>query len=116
MKHADIGPILLIGAGRMGGALLKGWLDKGIAPSRIFLQEPSPSAEIAQLAADRGIAIGNPPKMPEPPAVMLLAVKPQMMDAVLGGVAAAAGPDTVVLSIAAGRSIESLARYFRQRE
>lgn len=114
MNGAADGPILLIGAGRMGGALLKGWLEKGIAPSRIFLQEPAPGDELVKLAANEGITIGNPPSMPKPPALMLLAVKPQLMDAVLAEAAALAGPDTVVLSIAAGRSIESLARYFPQ--
>ncbi|MEJ2118488.1 MAG: pyrroline-5-carboxylate reductase, partial [Alphaproteobacteria bacterium] len=57
-------------------------------------------------------AVGNPPALSAPPAVMLLAVKPQIMDDVLPTVAPLAGPETVVLSIAAGRTIDSLSKHF----
>jgi pyrroline-5-carboxylate reductase len=104
--------VLLVGAGRMGGALLKGWLAGGRGAERIFVQEPSPPPDVAALIADAGIATGSPPAMDAPPDVIVLAVKPQMMDAVLPGVAPLAGPGTVVLSIAAGRSIASMAGHF----
>lgn len=107
------GPVLLVGAGRMGGALLKGWLAGGREPGRIFVQEPALPPDIAEIIARAGIATGSPPVMDAPPQVILLAVKPQAMDAVLPGVAPLAGPDTVVLSIAAGRSIDSMARHFK---
>jgi pyrroline-5-carboxylate reductase len=106
------GPVLLVGAGRMGGALLKGWLAGGHEPGRIFVQEPSLPPDMAEIIARAGIATGSPPVMDVPPGVILLAVKPQAMDAVLPGIAPLAGPETVVLSIAAGRSIASMARYF----
>ena len=112
MTTSAEGPILLIGAGRMGGALFKGWLAQGIAPNHLFLQEPSVTSDIANLAAKGGIVVGNPPALPAPPTVMLLAVKPQIMDDVLASAASLAGPDTVVLSIAAGRTISSLAKHF----
>jgi pyrroline-5-carboxylate reductase len=110
MSVAASGPILLVGAGRMGGALLKGWLAGGLPPRQIFVQEPSPPPDIAEA----GIRTGSPRAMEAPPAVILLAVKPQMMDAVLPGVAPLAGPETVVLSIAAGTSIASIARHFAE--
>ncbi len=106
------GPILLVGAGRMGGALLKGWLAQGVAPGRIFVQEPSAPPDVAEVIAGAGIATGLPPALPAAPAVILLAVKPQVMDDVLPGVAALAGPDTVVLSIMAGRTIAGIAQHF----
>jgi len=108
----EAGSVLLVGAGRMGGALLQGWLASGFPPSRIFVQEPSPPPEIADAIARAGIRTGTPPSMDGPPQVILLAVKPQAMDQVLPTVAPLSGPDTVVLSIAAGRSIESMARAF----
>jgi pyrroline-5-carboxylate reductase len=114
MSVAASGPILLVGAGRMGGALLKGWLAGGLPPRQIFVQEPSPPPDIAAAIAEAGIRTGSPPAMEAPPAVILLAVKPQMMDAVLPGVAPLAGPETVVLSIAAGTSIASIARHFAE--
>ena len=104
--------ILLVGAGRMGGALLRGWLAQGIEASRIFVQEPSIAPEMAEFLQDAGVAVGNPPALPSAPAVMLLAVKPQIMDDVLPTIAPLAGPETVVLSIAAGRTIASIAKHF----
>ncbi len=106
------GPILLVGAGRMGGALLKGWLAQGIAPERIFVQEPSPPPDVAEIITGAGIVTGLAPAMPAAPAVILLAVKPQVMDSILPGVAALAGPDTVALSIMAGRTIAGIAGHF----
>jgi pyrroline-5-carboxylate reductase len=96
----------------MGGALLKGWLARGIAPERIFIQEPSPPPDIAELIRSAGIVEGTPPAMPSAPAVIVLAVKPQVMDSVLPGIAPLAGADTVVLSIAAGRTVASIASHF----
>jgi pyrroline-5-carboxylate reductase len=95
----------------MGGALLKGWLAQGIAPNHLFLQEPTVTPDIADLAA-KGIVVGNPPTLSAPPTVILLAVKPQIIDDVLVSAASLAGPDTVLLSIAAGRTISSLAKHF----
>lgn len=108
-----VGPVLLVGAGRMGGALLKGWLAGGHEPGRIFVQEPALPPDIAEIIARAGIAVGSPPPMDAPPRVILLAVKPQAMDAVLPAVAPLAGQETVVLSIAAGRSIDSMALHFQ---
>jgi pyrroline-5-carboxylate reductase len=104
------GPLLLVGAGKMGGALLKGWLGEGLDPALIFAQEPNPSAEAAKLLKRHGIATGSPPKLPRAPAVVLLAVKPQAMDEVLAEIAPLVGKDSVVLSIAAGRTLKSLAK------
>jgi pyrroline-5-carboxylate reductase len=112
MSASPIGPILLVGAGRMGGALLQGWLAQGIAPDRIFVQEPSPADDVAALIRDAGIGTGTPPVLPGAPAVMLLAVKPQAMDDVLPPLGRLAGPDTLVISIAAGTTVASIARHF----
>jgi pyrroline-5-carboxylate reductase len=112
MNASAAGPILLVGAGRMGGALLKGWLAQGIAPDRIFVQAPSLSGEIAALIRGAGIGAGAPPAFPGAPAVMVLAVKPQAMDEVLPPLGGLAGPDTLVISIAAGTTVASIARHF----
>lgn len=113
MTESGAGPILLVGAGRMGSALLKGWLAQGIAPSRIFVQEPSASGDVAALIRDAGIGMGDPPALPAAPAVMVLAVKPQAMDDVLPPLAAFAGPDTLLISIAAGTTIGRIIGHFR---
>jgi pyrroline-5-carboxylate reductase len=112
MSSAPAGSVLLVGAGRMGGALLRGWLAGGRDPALIFVQEPSPPQDVAEVIARAGIVTGAPPAMEASPGVIVLAVKPQMMEAVLPSVAPFAGSDTVVLSIAAGTSIASMARHF----
>ncbi len=100
--------LALVGAGKMGGALLRGWLDGGLPPSCVTLFDPVPSAEIAALAAAYGIAV-NPPAAGQPaPEVLVLAVKPQMLDAAAPGAAELAGARTLVLSIIAGKTIADL--------
>ncbi len=115
MTSSPAGSVLLVGAGRMGGALLKGWLAGGRDPSRIFVQEPSPPPDVAEAIAQAGIVTGAPPAMDAPPEVIVLGVKPQMMEAVLPAIAPLAGPDTVVLSIAAGTGIAGMALHFGQQ-
>ena len=107
------GPLLLVGAGNMGGALLKGWLAGGLDPAKVVALDPAPPEPMRALLASHGIAChAAPPRLAMAPAIILLAVKPQIMDEVVPGVAALAGPGTVVLSVAAGRTIASLARHF----
>src|SRR5689334_25260613 len=49
------GPLLLVGAGKMGGALLAGWLRQGLDPAHVFVSDPAPSEDVAALIASRGI-------------------------------------------------------------
>ncbi len=100
--------IFLVGAGRMGGALLRGWLASGFPASSLAVAEPHPSAEIAALLKEKAIA--EAPRTA--PDVLVLAVKPQMMSEVLAGAAPLAGSGTAVLSIAAGRTVASIAAHF----
>jgi pyrroline-5-carboxylate reductase len=105
------GPLVLAGAGKMGSALLSGLLKRGLDPALVFVQEPTPSDEAkAELQRFGLVALASLKNLPSPPAVILAAVKPQVMDAVFPSLAALAGPDTLVISIAAGRTIASFAR------
>jgi pyrroline-5-carboxylate reductase len=97
----------------MGGALLKGWIAEGLAPERVFIQDPSIPGEMAEYCSTHGITVAASPALPEPPAVILIAVKPQVMDTVLPTVAPQAGENSVVVSVAAGRTIASLAAHFK---
>lgn len=108
------GKLVLVGAGKMGGAMLEGWLAGGLAPSDVVVQDPAPPPEIADLLQKHGIASANTLSASEfnvPPAVILMAVKPQVMDDVFPSVAPLAGPNTVTLSIAAGKTVESFERH-----
>ena len=112
MALALDGDLILAGAGNMGGAMLAGWLERGLDPKRILVQDPSPPPAIAELLKSHGIAHhATLPKRDQPPAVLLMAVKPQIMDDVFPGLAKLAGPKTVVLSIAAGKTIASFEKH-----
>jgi pyrroline-5-carboxylate reductase len=109
MTVALKGLLLLAGAGKMGGALLAGWLARGLDPQRVLVQDPAPPPEVKALLEKHGLA-AYPwiDVLAEPPAVIVMAVKPQSIEDVLRPLAKMAGPDTLVLSIAAGRTIRSL--------
>ena len=106
------GSLLLVGAGKMGGAMLSGWLEDGLDPGQVLIQDPAPPAEMAELLAGYEIAPASSfEKLPEPPDVIVLAVKPQVMDNVLPSVAPHVGLDTLVISVAAGRTVASLRKH-----
>ena len=91
--------LLLVGCGKMGGAMLDGWLAHGLDPDRVWIVEPN-----AETAADLASRLGVHTLKPD---VVLFAVKPQVMDQAMPPYARLAGPDTVFLSIAAGRTLAS---------
>jgi pyrroline-5-carboxylate reductase len=108
MTFSFDGPLLLVGAGKMGGALLEGLIANGLDPRRVLVQDPAPPPEIAALLARHGLAAApRIESLSTPPGVILAAVKPQVMDAVFPPVARLAGPRTLTVSIAAGRTLRS---------
>jgi pyrroline-5-carboxylate reductase len=104
------GPLLLVGAGKMGGALLEGWLRQGLDPSAVFIQDPAPPPEVKALAVRHGIAAGDAPDLPAPPSVIVVAVKPALVEKLLPELEPLIGEGSVVLSIAAGRTLAALSR------
>ena len=104
------GRVLLIGAGKMGGAMLEGWLELGLTPAGVAVIDPGPPSEVAAMLEKRGVEL-NPTDGPTP-AVMLLAVKPQVAPDVLANVATLAGPGTLVVSVMAGRTLAFLEAAF----
>jgi pyrroline-5-carboxylate reductase len=104
--------VALIGAGRMGGALLTGWLARGLPGHDIAIFDPAPLPELQNMAVAAGCRLNPPRAAVLPPAVMLLAVKPQAMPEILPDYVPLCGPQTVVLSIAAGRSLHFLEGWF----
>ncbi|HML27482.1 MAG TPA: pyrroline-5-carboxylate reductase, partial [Hyphomicrobium sp.] len=106
------GSIVLAGAGKMGAAMLAGWLERGLDPASVIVQEPRLSGAALELAEKYGIkSVPGVEPQPVPPAVIVVAVKPQVMDEVFTGLAKIAGPETVVMSIAAGKTIASFERH-----
>jgi pyrroline-5-carboxylate reductase len=106
------GTLVLIGAGKMGGAMLEGWLKAGVPSNQIVALDPSPPAEIKALLEKYSIAHNPPIDRIEPPEVLLVAVKPQIMDEVLKPLAGLGASNPLILSIAAGKTIASFERHF----
>jgi len=98
--------LALVGAGKMGSSLLGGWLAAGFEPRRISVYDPAPSDALRAQAAKWGFAL-NPAHAPAE--AVVLAVKPQVLDAVAAGIAALFGRDSFLLSILAGKTVHNLA-------
>lgn len=108
---ADGGRLLLVGAGKMGGAMLDRWLASGLDPDRVAVLDPFLSeARAAELTARRVPVHRTPPA--ETFDILMLAVKPQSMAETLPLVAPLAAPDALVVSVAAGIRITTLAAAF----
>ena len=98
----SIGSLLLVGAGKMGSAMLDGWLAGGLPPKRVAVIEPQPGKAIKALAR-RGLALN--PKGKVDAAAIVIAVKPQTAPEALPPLAAYVGKNTLVLSIMAGPTL-----------
>ncbi len=99
------GPIVLIGAGNMGGAMLAGWLKSGISGSDLLVIDPGPPPAMAKLITDNGARHVTSAPEGLKAGVLFLAVKPQVMGAVLPPLKSLVGPETVVVSVAAGTTL-----------
>jgi pyrroline-5-carboxylate reductase len=104
------GPVLLVGAGKMGGALLESWLARGLPPALVSVIDPSPAPEVAKLIAAKRIARDPQPPLIPTHAAVVVAVKPQTAPDALKQITRFVGRDTVVVSIMAGRTIAFLAK------
>ena len=91
--------LVLLGCGKMGSAMLAGWLSRGLPPASVHVIDPAPSDWL------RGQGVSVNGDLPEDPAIALVAVKPQMMGDALPALQAFGGGGTLFLSIAAGTSI-----------
>ena len=100
--------LALVGAGKMGGALLQGWLELGVSPGGVSVLDPYPSAELTGLCAARGVSL-NPAQGVAAPDVVVLAIKPQMLGEAAPELAPLIGPQTLVISIMAGKTIGDIA-------
>jgi len=110
-------PLVLVGAGKMGSAMLSAWLANGLDRAGVRIVDPGLEDALRRDWADKGVSVtatASDCGLKGPAKILVLAVKPQIMDAVLSDAAGLAGPDTVVVSIAAGIGMETLAAAFAE--
>ncbi len=99
------GLLVLVGAGKMGSALLEGWLRFGLDPQRVVVLEPQPSPQTASL----GVRLNPDPRTLADVSALVVAIKPQIAAEALPPLKPMIGASTVVVSIMAGRTLNSIA-------
>jgi pyrroline-5-carboxylate reductase len=98
--------LVLLGCGKMGSAMLAGWLEGGLPASSVWVIDPNPSDWVQA----QGLNLNT--DLPEKPAIILIAVKPQMMGEALPAIAAKGGGGTLFVSVAAGTPISAFEQAF----
>ncbi len=106
--------ILLVGAGKMGGALLEGWLRLGLDPKNLAVIEPNPAREVSALVG-RGLRLNAAASAIGEASAIIIAVKPQIAAEVMPSLASHVGAGTVVVSIMAGQRLAFLEQALSQR-
>lgn len=104
-------PLLLVGCGNMGRALVRGWLSSGLKPEALLVLDPAANDQILPEAAGARF-VANTADLPAGvnARLMLLAVKPQVMNSVLQDVRPYAGKQTLAVSVAAGVTMDQMRR------
>jgi pyrroline-5-carboxylate reductase len=106
--------ILLVGAGKMGSAMLEGWLALGLDPKYAAVLEPRPARELTALAG-RGLRLNPAASAIGEASAIIIAVKPQIAAEVIPSLAAYVSAGTVVVSIMAGQTLGFLEQALSQR-
>ncbi|MEP2715297.1 pyrroline-5-carboxylate reductase [Pseudophaeobacter sp.] len=101
--------LVLLGCGKMGSAMLVGWLQDGVSPASVWVLDPHPSEWL------QGTGVHINVDLPAAPALVLVAVKPQMMGAALPKLQALGNGETLFVSVAAGTSIASFEEILGER-
>jgi pyrroline-5-carboxylate reductase len=106
------GTLVLAGAGKMGGAMLEGWLKGGADPARVVALDPAPPPEVKDMMARHGVRLNPEVTTIRDAEVVVIAVKPQIMEEVLPGLVPLGASKPLILSVAAGKTIASFERHF----
>ncbi len=102
--------IVLFGGGRMGSALLRGWIASGISPASITVVDPAPSEDLLAFGEEMGVAVNGPVEA-SAEQTLVIAVKPQKVSE-LSSIQALIRDDTLIISIMAGKTVSDLYRLF----
>lgn len=91
--------LVLLGCGKMGSAMLQGWIKQGVQASSVWVKDPNPNEWL------QGAGVHLNASLPDHPAIVLIAVKPQMMVEALPSLAKLGNGSTLFVSVAAGVNI-----------
>ncbi len=105
--------VLLVGGGNMGAAMAHGWLDRALAPAGLTVLDPNAGAPLQPLIEKGARHVTEAPS--ESFDVVVVAVKPQVMEAALPALRPALSGDTPVVSVAAGKTVSSIERLLGER-
>lgn len=97
--------LVLVGCGRMGSSLLRGWLAGGMPATSVHVLDPQLDGATAVFCRERGVSLDPPAGVAD---ALVLAVKPQTFAAAPGAFAPLTGPRTLVVSILAGKTLANL--------
>ena len=100
--------LVLVGAGKMGQAMLRGWLALGLDPAKVTAIDPHLDENGRALLAGKGVRLLATPDGVEPPEAVILAIKPQTLEAASSGLRPLISTRTLVLSILAGKRMSDL--------
>lgn len=102
--------LVLVGAGKMGAAMLEGWLGAGLASSAITVLDPAPSEAVRALARQHGFSLltDNTHADVKLSEVVVLAIKPQMLDQAAATFSPWVGPQTLIVSVLAGKTVANV--------
>lgn len=100
--------LALVGAGKMGGAMLEGWLAKGLPGPEITVIDPAISQPMREICARENVILNPPPDVVPAPDILVLAIKPQTLGEAAPALAPLVGPGTLVVSVLAGKTVADL--------
>ncbi len=104
--------LVLAGAGKMGGAMLEGWIAHGLPPGATAIVDPHVAPAMRAFCEALGIAVNPPAGAAPPPQALVLGIKPQMLEAAAPGIAPYMDGGTLLVSILAGKTIANLRAAF----
>jgi pyrroline-5-carboxylate reductase len=106
------GSLVLVGAGKMGGAMLEGWIRSGVDPAKIAIIDPAPPPQIEKLIQDKKLRFNTDPGKLRDCEIVVIAVKPQSAGEAMPQIAALKSSRPLVLSVVAGKRIAFFETYF----
>jgi pyrroline-5-carboxylate reductase len=101
------GTLALAGAGKMGGAMLTGWLGQGLDPTHVVVIEPQPTSEVSALVA-KGVRLNPPARAVGSVETLVIALKPQSFREAGSTLKPFTAASTLVVSIMAGMTIAAI--------